>query len=104
MSDYGKKAYQACLYGNADSNQQQSAASQVILLHAQIGRMTCALEQWKCPACGGTGNYLNKSNASGQYEETTVPCTKCGGIGLHPIAITALRLSPHPPETEGLVP
>lgn len=58
----------------------------------EIRRYRTALEQWKCPACGGNGNYLNKSRSTGVYEETTVPCTKCAGIGLHPVAIDALKL------------
>lgn len=60
-----------------------------------IDRLTRALEQWKCPSCGGTGNYLNKSFATGAYQESTVPCSKCGGLGLHPIAAEALA---HPPQ------
>ena len=38
MTDYALKAYQACLHGNADPQQQQSAASQIILLRAEVGR------------------------------------------------------------------
>lgn len=37
MSDYAKEAYSACLHGNADAQQQQSAAAQIALLHGLKG-------------------------------------------------------------------
>lgn len=43
MSDYANDAYRACLEGRADRNQQQSVASQVILLNAFKGRALDAL-------------------------------------------------------------
>jgi DnaJ-class molecular chaperone len=50
-----------------------------------------ALKQWKCPSCGGSGTYLNKSyDWTGEKTEEKVPCKKCAGNGLHPIAQEAL--------------
>lgn len=67
-----------------------------------------ALKQWKCPACGGLGTYTQRwierepptvfEQAAGlkgkpvhnAAREETVPCTKCNGKGLHPIAQEAL--------------
>lgn len=42
--EFANEAYQACLHGTADRVQQQSAASQIILLHARKGEMLEALE------------------------------------------------------------
>jgi hypothetical protein len=47
-----------------------------------------ALEQWKCPACGGSGQYsgYSKEAPNGQ------PCRKCVDThGLHPVAFAAIR-------------
>lgn len=60
-----------------------------------------ALRQWKCPACGGKGTYLNRGFKKSEMVDGTVligakfyneevPCTKCNGNGLHPIAAEAL--------------
>ena len=42
-NDYSGDAYRACLYGKADRNQQQSAASQIALLHGIKGELMTAL-------------------------------------------------------------
>lgn len=62
-----------------------------------------ALKQWKCPACGGKGTYLNRGFKEekpdnrtgprlikGKFYNEEVPCTKCNGNGFHPIAYEAL--------------
>jgi hypothetical protein len=35
-TDYADEAYEACMYGRADKNQQQSAASQIVSLYAKL--------------------------------------------------------------------
>lgn len=42
--NYASEAYKACLYGRADSNQQQSAASQIALLHGVKGELLAACQ------------------------------------------------------------
>lgn len=49
-------------------------------------RMREALEQWKCPACGGLGKYLAHSREVPEGQT----CRKCGGNGRHPLATAAL--------------
>lgn len=61
-----------------------------------------ALRQWLCPACGGRKIYINrgfkeeKDNRTGprlikgKFYNEEVPCTKCKGTGLHPIAQEAI--------------
>ena len=44
-ADYSGDAYRACLAGAADENQQQSAASQIILLHAIKGELVALLRE-----------------------------------------------------------
>lgn len=44
ISDYAGDAYRACLYGNADRNQQRSAAAQIALLHGEKGELRDALQ------------------------------------------------------------
>lgn len=44
--DFSRGAYNACQRGDATKQQQQSAASQIILLHAEIGRLK-ALVEWR---------------------------------------------------------
>lgn len=41
--DYSGNAYRACLAGRADARQQQSVASQIILLHGIKGELLAAL-------------------------------------------------------------
>jgi len=48
--------------------------------------LKAALEQWKCPACGGSGFYTGYSH---QAPEGRL-CSKCEGLGLHPVASAAL--------------
>lgn len=67
-----------------------------------VPRLRHALMQWKCPACGGKKIYINRGyKKDGKRVEGTVqvgdmmfneelPCTKCKGTGLHPIAQEAL--------------
>lgn len=43
-TDYAGEAYRACLHGNADAQQQQSAASQIALLHGLKGELFDALQ------------------------------------------------------------
>lgn len=63
---------------------------------ADAARMREALEQWKCDACGGSGEYLNKAlhypadMGAPVLHEDMVPCKRCEGHGLHPLARTAL--------------
>jgi hypothetical protein len=45
MQDYAGDAYRACLAGNADANQQRSAAAQIALLHGEKGDLSQALKQ-----------------------------------------------------------
>lgn len=70
--------------------------SQVIL----ITELVAALQQWKCPACGGRGE-VELHGQKGEYERTgkarlphphnrIVVCKKCSGSGLHPIAAAAI--------------
>lgn len=73
------------------------AADRIEALSTQCEAMRSALAQWKCDACGGSGEYLNK-----RYEypddmgpasliEEMVPCKRCDGHGLHPVARTTLH-------------
>lgn len=43
-TDYASEAYRACLHGTADAQQQQSAASQIALLHGIKGELFDALQ------------------------------------------------------------
>jgi hypothetical protein len=52
-----------------------------------------ALRQWKCPACGGSGTYLQRGWKHGVFRSETVPCHKCDGHGLNPIAYAAIQLA-----------
>lgn len=68
-------------------------------------RLRQALRQWQCPACGGRKVYMNRGfkkdgkrvegpvRVDGQFYNEEVPCTKCSGTGLHPIAYEALTRS-----------
>jgi DnaJ-class molecular chaperone len=49
--------------------------------------MINVLNQWKCPACGGSGQYKGFSRNS----PNGGPCRKCGGNGLHPVATETIR-------------
>lgn len=49
-----------------------------------------ALKQWKCPACGGKGKYMQRGWWQRSFVSEEVTCTKCEGKGLHPIAQEAL--------------
>ncbi len=53
----------------------------------QIAHLIEALEQWKCPACGGSGFYGGYSADAPDGR----PCRKCSGTGLHPVAYEALQ-------------
>lgn len=44
--NFSRGAYNACQRGDATKQQQQSAACQIILLHAEIGRLK-ALAEWR---------------------------------------------------------
>jgi hypothetical protein len=75
----------------------------------KIAILVAALHEWKCPACGGRGRYIQRwierepqtiiEKAAGlpgkpvlnpeRHQE--VECTKCKGTGLHPTAQTALK-------------
>ena len=47
-----------------------------------------ALEQWKCPACGGSGYY----NGYSAIAPNGGPCRKCADTNrLHPVAYAALQ-------------
>ena len=66
--------------------------------------METALRQWKCDACGGSGEYLNKSirypddMGPASLVEELLPCKRCEQTGLHPIARQALApLKSDPP-------
>lgn len=43
-TDYAGDSYRACMQGNADAQQQQSAASQIALLHGIKGELLDALQ------------------------------------------------------------
>jgi hypothetical protein len=59
------------------------------LLRAAPG-MREALKKWRCPSCGGTGVYQQRSREiSGPAQ--LVDCQKCNGTKLHPIAYEAIR-------------
>lgn len=53
----------------------------------RIGELEAALLQWKCPSCGGSGDYLNRTKDGAGY----VTCKVCNGRGLHPVAYAALK-------------
>lgn len=50
--------------------------------------MVAVFRGWKCPACGGSGEYLNHS-ATPPHEEIR-QCRKCTGSGLDPRATALL--------------
>jgi hypothetical protein len=58
--------------------------SQLILI------LVRALKQWKCPACGGKGKYMQRGWWQQSFVNELVTCTKCDGVGLHPTAFKAL--------------
>lgn len=47
-----------------------------------------ALEEWKCPSCGGSKEYLQRDAET--PSGTKIPCKVCEGSGLHPTARQAL--------------
>ena len=51
-----------------------------------LATLIAALEQWKCPGCGGTGSYRGQEVAPGG-----IVCRKCDGHKLHPVAFAALQ-------------
>lgn len=67
----------------------------------EVDRLRKALQQWKCPSCGGTGTYqqLGRHQKEGKRKAPEgkwpdrVICKKCNGTGLHPVADEALRCS-----------
>lgn len=77
-----------CTYGVMGDNNQAN-----LKLMIAAPQMFAALEQWKCPACGGSGIYQDKGFRGANKKVfiiANVPCKKCGGNGLHPIANAAL--------------
>lgn len=54
---------------------------------ATIARLKEALEDWKCPSCGGKKVYIHRSRDNGNE---IVPCKVCAETGLHPRAAQAL--------------
>lgn len=44
--DFSRAAFNACQRGTATKQQQQSASSQIILLHAEIGTLRSTLKAW----------------------------------------------------------
>lgn len=82
-----------CTYGAMGDNNVNNLS-----LMVASPMMYQALLQWKCPSCGGTGTYKHKGfNNRGVFNSTIVPCKKCDGYGLHPIAKQAIRLADHKP-------
>jgi DnaJ-class molecular chaperone len=55
-----------------------------------IFRLVEALRQWLCPACGGKKTYTQRGWEKHVFVNREVPCTKCNGTGLHPIAQEAI--------------
>lgn len=51
-----------------------------------------ALREWKCPSCGGTGLYTQRTALE---PATVVVCKVCSGDGQHPVARQALSESPN---------
>ncbi len=86
--------YFLCEYAARGQLQTEAAAS-------AVAELETALRQWKCPACGGRGEYEHHGQ-KGEYERTgrvrlphpankTTACKKCDGSGLHPIAAEMLE-------------
>lgn len=83
----------ACMLGAMGENSDENLA--LIVASPQLLE---ALKQWKCPACGGKGTYLQRGYEPQEigpdvFVNRTVACTKCKGTGRHPIAWTAIQLA-----------
>lgn len=76
--------------------------SRELRLATKVQILLDAIVQWKCPACGGTGKYHHRGwvpeasyqkDARATFVNMIVPCKKCEGHGLHPIAKQAIDLT-----------
>lgn len=56
----------------------------------RVRALVAALREWKCPSCGGHGEYLQRG-AEYPSEGIWVPCKVCGGKRVHPRAQQALE-------------
>lgn len=70
-----------------------------ICLAVQVTDLLAALREWKCPGCGGSGKYQQRSRqmadpkrrpSVAMFEPETI-CVKCGGHGLDVRAAKALE-------------
>jgi hypothetical protein len=62
-----------------------------------IHLLLAVIREWKCPACGGKGSYLQRGFAGEQFHSHHVQCKKCEGSGYHPIAREAIQTAINPP-------
>lgn len=53
---------------------------------ARADTLLAALQEWKCPSCGGAKTYVNRST----FGTSVVPCRVCKETGLHPTALAAI--------------
>lgn len=73
---------------NAASEDAREELESIELAREREGKLRTALEQWKCPACGGSREFTgySKEAPGGQT------CRKCADTnGLHPVAFAALE-------------
>lgn len=70
-TDYAGDAYRACLYGNADRNQQKSAAAQIALLHGEKAELRNALK-----------NLIGWVPASGWHTDAPIKAVECARAAL----------------------
>jgi len=69
-----------------------AAKSSLSALLDRIERLTKALEQRKCPSCGGSKVYTHRwRDETAALQTDHVPCSVCEQTGLHPIARSALN-------------
>lgn len=55
-------------------------------LQNRVAELEAHVRKWKCPSCGGSGIYLQRSRAG----DERLICKVCDGTGLHPQAKQAL--------------
>jgi hypothetical protein len=67
----------------------------------KVAVLLAALKEWKCPGCGGRGEYEHHGQKQ-EFERTgrvrlphphnkVTDCKKCNGSGLHPTAAAAIK-------------
>jgi hypothetical protein len=85
----GSKACVSCDTTDNDAPFIAAVKNSLPKLIQRIEELEEALRQWKCPSCGGKGEYLQRGIGF-PAEGVEVPCKVCEGTLLHPLARAAL--------------